>query len=526
MFRSEDRGQTLIIVALMLSMLFGFVGLVADIGWYEVNLIRVQRAADAAALAGVVFLPSNVSGAVTAAKNESAKNGFADGVAGVTVTAAPDPVNDKVLGVTVRAPVRTWFARLFGVTAFSARRNGRAEFILPVPMGSPQDYLGIYKLFQSDGTAKEVKDAPDASNGPKLDSQGFWAAVLTRGGQHSNGDAYSPAYNGGTNPNTQFDANGYSYTIEIPTGGSMGEVWLFDATFCAVGHGSTGSYLGTGDHWIGPGGAPVTTTYRLWDTQGTPYTSDDDVLMTDSGLRFDSEDQVDKGSSYRGDQAYSDGGYNGSGSSDCQNDPDHNDWYRLANGLIPGMYRLQVTTSALGNASTNAENMFGIQIKSNGPSGARVYGTTKMCLFNNLDNATSLFYLAQIPASHAGKTLEIRLFDPGDVGGTAFLRIKKPTPTGYVNAAFNYTAAGGSGSQSGSNVTQLQTANSGSSLYQNAWVTIQIPLPASYGVGGLTPPGETEPAWWKIEYQISQAGNDTTTWEVGIRGNPVHLITP
>jgi len=524
--RREEGGQTLIIVALMLSVLFGFVGLVADIGWYELNLIRVQRAADAAALAGVVFLPTNVSGAVTAAKNESAKNGFTDGVAGVTVTAVPDAVNDKVLGVTVRAPVRTWFARLFGVTAFSARRNGRAEFILPVPMGSPQDYLGIYKLFQSDGTVKDVRDAPDASNGPKLDSQGFWAAVLTRGGQHSNGDAFSPAYDGGTNPNAQFDANGYSYTIEIPSGSSMGEVWLFDATFCAVGHGATGSYLGTGDHWIGPGGTPVTTTYRLWDTQGTPYTTDDDVLMTDSAARFASEDQVDKGSDYRGNQSYSDGGYNGSGSSDCQIDPDHNDWYQLANGLIPGTYRLQVTTSALGNASTSAENMFGIQIRANGSAGARVYGTTRMCLYNNLDNATSLFYLAQIPASHAGKTLEIRLFDPGDVGGTAFLRIKKPTPTGYVNAAFNYTAAGGSGSQSGSNVTQLQTANSGSSLYQNAWVTIQIPLPASYGVGGLTPPGETEPAWWKIEYQISQAGNDTTTWEVGIRGNPVHLITP
>src|SRR5712691_11236870 len=101
----DDRGQTLVIVALMLTLLFGFVGLVADVAWYELNLIRVQRAADAAALAGVVFLPSNLSGAVTAAKNEASKNGFTDGVAGVTVTATPDAVNGKVLGVTVRAPV-------------------------------------------------------------------------------------------------------------------------------------------------------------------------------------------------------------------------------------------------------------------------------------------------------------------------------------------------------------------------------------------------------------------------------------
>jgi hypothetical protein len=42
----------------------------------------------------------------------------------------------------------------------------------------------------------------------------------------------------------------------------------------------------------------------------------------------------------------------------------------------------------------------------------------------------------------------------------------------------------------------------------------------------LTPPGETEAGWWKIEYTITSAGNDTTTWETNIRGNPVHLVVP
>lgn len=106
------------------------------------------------------------------------------------------------------------------------------------------------------------------------------------------------------------------------------------------------------------------------------------------------------------------------------------------------------------------------------------------------------------------------------------MKIKRPTPAGYVDATFSFTASGGTGPQSGTNLTQLQTANGGSTLYQDAWVTIQIPLPATYGQGGLTPPGETQPGWWKIEYNITQAGNDTTTWEVNVRGNPVHLITP
>ena len=51
------------------------------------------------------------------------------------------------------------------------------------------------------------------------------------------------------------------------------------------------------------------------------------------------------------------------------------------------------------------------------------------------------------------------------------------------------------------------------------------PCPTTYGSSGLTPPGETQAGWWKIEYQVS-GGNDTTTWQVAIRGSPVHLVVP
>ena len=104
-FRREQRGQVLVIVAVMIVVLLGFTGLVTDVAWYEVNLMRIQRAADAAALAGVVYLPSNVAGAQTAALAESSKNGFANGLNGVTVTATPEALNNRILGVTVSAPV-------------------------------------------------------------------------------------------------------------------------------------------------------------------------------------------------------------------------------------------------------------------------------------------------------------------------------------------------------------------------------------------------------------------------------------
>src|SRR5437899_935377 len=67
----DDRGQTLVVVALLLTMLLGFVGLAVDVAWYELNLIRMQRAADAAALAGVVYLPGNPTAANNAALQRS-----------------------------------------------------------------------------------------------------------------------------------------------------------------------------------------------------------------------------------------------------------------------------------------------------------------------------------------------------------------------------------------------------------------------------------------------------------------------
>ena len=54
-----------------------------------------------------------------------------------------------------------------------------------------------------------------------------------------------------------------------------------------------------------------------------------------------------------------------------------------------------------------------------------------------------------------------------------------------------------------------------------------VDLPPTYGIVGLNPPGDatTEQGWWRVEYNVT-GGNDTTTWGVSIRGNPVHLVLP
>jgi len=522
---TDDRGQTLAIVALMLTALFGFMGLVADIGWYELNMVRVQRAADAAALAGVVYLPGNVTGAVTAAQNESAKNGFANGVNGVTVSAAPVTVGGAILGVTVSTPVRTFFARLFGVASFTAHRNARAQFVLPVPMGSPQDYYGISVLCRNSDTPPACPQVPSASGVGTLAPLGFFGGVEARGSERFSGDAYSTYYNGKPALNTAFDANGYSYIVDFPASTVGGSVYLYDPMFCATGYGtSTGRRLGVGDYWIpgATGGIGITTVYNLWDMNGTPYATSDDTLIATSGALFANSNAVDKGLLYKGNGIYG-SGYTGGSSTDCQSSPYHNQWWQLASGLTEGQYRLQVVTSG-GGPTENAINGFGIQVTSTAGPGGRVYGQSRMCAFIVINN-TSVFYLAQIEAAHAGKTLEIRLFDPGDIASTS-LKIRVPTSTGFSYATFTWTATGssGGGATSGGPTTSLTTSSSSASYYDNQWVTITVPIPASYTAP--TPPGEPGPGWWKIEYVTGSFGQDVTTWEVNVRGNPVHLITP
>ena len=731
----RSRGQVVVLFAGSALLFTLLCAAVVDVSWYWTNNLRMQRAADAAALAGVVFLPGNVGNAAyNAALAEATKNGYSDGVDGVTVVPLKDPNNDRRLVVTIRGPVGTFFSRIVGINSWPAQRVARADFVLPVPMGSPQNYFGVSGLYGTTnvpstshssaagnsgldvatstpgtagwtafpvagntlvtaaGTAGDSKwartttatsqqwgvfglttlpagktitgnvtglqvklvgaqvsatcaaskigialswnaglnwttisastqtaaltttaisptfgsssnmtlwngthptwtaadindtnfqvkltavkgcatvgtdlrvdqiqveafytidtatttytitDDPtarviaDPSTAAPLSSQGFWGASITSGGERGNGDRYGPAYNGKPTANPTYDGKGVDYTVEV---GASGAVSIFDPTFCATGPNlSQGSY-GTGDHYIGTVG-PVTTVFTLWDTRGTAYNLADDVQKATSGTLFAGEQQRDYSGSY---------GAPGGSDPDCstatlttQGGYWHNKWWPLATGLAAGTYRLNVSTADAGNINTNAENMWSVW--ASGGSTPRVYGGGSMVAYNNLSSGTSSFYLAQIPKEHAGKTMIITLFDPGDVNGGAWLRILSPDGNVYTPASFSFTADSNAsaGHTSGSG-TCVQTnggstagltppvgctnLTTGGSFFQNSVMQISIPLPANYGNGGLTPSGvpNSEAGWWKIEYTVG-GGNDTTTWNVSIRGNPVHLILP
>jgi hypothetical protein len=710
------RGQVAVIFAGAMLLFALLCAAVVDLSWYWTNNLRMQRAADAAALAGVVFLPGDPTSAINVARSEAVKNGYTNGSGGVTVTPSQDPSNPRRLRVTISGPVGTFFARAVGISSWPARRDAKAEYVLPVPMGSPENYYGVFGLVRHPGGGVTVTDTDtgvtsyfdpssvpggnwtnptnayvdepgatpnvatknsttnpyqiwggfgaslpsggtvtidgieveveakstdssgctiqaalnwDGNNSPTsgnwtsvtrtvnltnnytylqfggatdtwgrswstgnlsnsnfrirlryvdpgaactdasttsldhvhvriywtqttstfipdtnltgpagqaLNPRGFWATMLTQGADDVNGDAYLPQNEqGGGDSNPEYSPSKYyDYAVEMPSTAN-GSVYVYDPVFCATA--SNGQY-GTGDRWFGSA-TPTSSFFELWDTRNTPYDLGDDTRVDPTGddtlfRRIQASDPTLNGPAVGGSTADC-----SPGATSNQGDGRywHLRWWPLATGLPGGTtYRVRTRTtdpnSPSDQASANGENSFAIWASS-----GKVFGIGAMQSFSPLPGAaTSEFYLAQIDAVHAGKTVVISLWDPGDTGSlTGSLAIRIPGAGGYTSASLNYTAAKGTTNSNASNCngtsgsgTSINTHASGSQRFNGCWVTIEIAIPLSYTAP--TPPGETEPGWWKIAYTMSGAASDTsldvTTWQVAIRGNPVHLVLP
>jgi hypothetical protein len=574
----RSTGQVAVIFAGAIFAIVVLMALVIDLSWYWANSLKVQRAADSASLAGVVWLPGDPSTASTTALAAAKRNGYDATVTGITVTPTVDSADNKRLYVTVSAPVGTFFMRLVGITTINASYTSHAEYVLPVPMGSPENYYGNFGTIRgatttsSTGVTTNLGDV--VQNGPNtacpatvlpantcflpdnnlfpLNAHEFWGTMNTEGAANVNGDAYMPYYD--TNTSTVspacstittiracYDAtNYYNYAIEMAPGSSNGAVYIFDPEFCA-----TAVNKGTADRWFSGAGTAVSSYFELYNTNNQIYLNSvpPQSLVASSGTLFQ---QI----------AASDSTMGGNGGSECREltttsyhsgaTPDgrdfHNRWYLLASGLTGGpngtIYRLHTTTTQASNLAqqrnTDGENSFSVYASASGTQ-PKVYGLGAMQMFTPLSSSggttSSEFYLAQIGAEHAGKTVEVSLWDPGDTNPlTASLQVELPSATvGVWNGATNMSYSAVTGTTNGaavscsptviSPVSQIVTANP-SSKFNGCWLTIDVPIPPGYSA--------PQSGWWKIKYTMTGNGtsNDVTTWKVGIKGNPVHLITP
>jgi Flp pilus assembly protein TadG len=132
---AADRGQILIMTALMLPALIGFMGLALDVGYAYDYKQQMQIAADSAAVTAALLLKSNSTATQTqldtAAQADATGNGFTNGSNSTTVTTTKSPgvnapcniysyLNDSTaVRVQITQPQNTFLAQILGFTQWS-----------------------------------------------------------------------------------------------------------------------------------------------------------------------------------------------------------------------------------------------------------------------------------------------------------------------------------------------------------------------------------------------------------------------
>jgi hypothetical protein len=208
--RRASRGQSLVIFALVATVLLAIVGLAVDGGFSYFASDRLERGAMAAALAGVPDMPdfnAAPNDATTTALAAAAVNGWTPGGANnvaIAVAKVPDPNNaglflNNQLKVTITSDVPVFFMRLLGFGTHREARTAIAEYLRPITFGQPGSVLG-----------STVDNLGTAGNFYFMRSEGW-------GTDRGQGDAYGP------NPSNAWSGSASAPNVDVHAlSGTMG----------------------------------------------------------------------------------------------------------------------------------------------------------------------------------------------------------------------------------------------------------------------------------------------------------------
>jgi hypothetical protein len=491
-----ERGVVLLWVAGMLVALLGVSAFAVDLGWLYLNTSRLQKAADAAALAGVVNLPASPVQADVDAMSAASANKYPIGNP-VSNTFSSQVLADNQYEVTLRTQVGTFFLKVLGINSFNVERVATAQYVLPVPMGSPANCFGIGNLAALNSARFPVGLSPDTARGLCDDyTQNFWAAINGQQTAKEQGDPYMSrcffsalgSCSGTPNPNDEWNTvNHYHYGITVPNSAPSLDVWIYDAGFYA----RTDFNTDTGDtQWNGGGSTTggANTVFTLKRPDLTPYDPTDNV--TACTMTVNSGASV---ATYR------------------------NMWAKICtpSGPFGGTWVLKVTTTG----AIGGTNQYSILVNTGniaaGSLMPRVYGINDMSIFTNQPTGVATVWLAEILPVHAGKKLQLNFFDGGESAAPATMTVKNPAGAMASNCVWTATN-GATGS-----TCSIATAVGCCAIFNNHWITITIDIPSNYTCDPTA--NNNSGCYWKMDLS-TQSAHDRTTWSARVIGNPVRLV--
>ncbi len=507
MREDHDRGSALVLVAFALVLLMGLAAFGVDMAWFYLNSSRIQRAADAASLAGVIHLPGDEAGAISNASAVATQNGYTDGSDGAEV--APLKISSNQLEVTISQEVPTFFLKVFGMDSQVITEKAIAEYIPPLKLGSPSNKFG---------------NDPSCYSSNTNCAGNFWANINGTRTDTQMGDAFSSYCANGAGSSNTCGANsqyrdasdgyqGYLYGI-IP-GASTMTIQTLDLNFRnELGGVTNNDDWRTGDHndfCSGAGCVGQTVTVNVWRPDATP-------LDLTGNTRHCSEDYAPLN----------------------QISPDDNPpftisqwnyWDTVCNGSINtssapnGIWIIQVVindlnhdgfTDSLGTINTAGLNRYSIRSNS-----ANIFALGDFSIFNNASGTTTNFHLAEVPDYYAGKTFVVEMYDVGESAATGTLQPINPVTGSPFNSGqcriysrtIGETSWGAPDTTIAAGSTCQESVAPGE--YNGRWLKFEMDLPINYSCTNC---------WWKMNYAYPSGVNDTTTWRAYMIGNPIHLV--
>ncbi len=453
----EDRGAALALVAASLVVLMGMAAFGTDLAWFYLNASRIQRAADAAALGGVIWLPGDSGKADDTAVDIALRNGYDNTLTDVEVLPAGVPGEPNKLKVTINDEVPTFFAKVLGFSKMDISRTAVAEYIPPLKLGSPDNQFGNSCDPEQPGCTGQAN---------------FWANIHGKWTDNEMGDAYSSFCrdeSGSTNGCPQSPAyrdTGYLYGV-IPNGNSFSFDTLDMAFHNKSGAVANGDAWRTGDHndfcgnpatCVGP-----TVTVNVFAPDPTP------LILSDNGApvcskAYPPQAQVNPDSDppFTGPPAP-----NWNWDTACS----------VNSSASPnGTWVVQIVNTS-GNVNASGLNRYAV--RTNG--GSNLFGLGDFSMFNNASATESNFYLAEVPDYYAGKTFVVELYDPGDSNAGGTIKLVPPGSTVPYGSCEMFTRAEVSdtwasrGIMSPCQFTALN--NGGANDYNGEWVKLEAVLP-------------------------------------------------
>jgi len=121
----DERGQSVVVVVLFMTVILGMAAVVIDVGtWYRADR-AVQSAADAAALGGAHALPGSPGQAQLLALEYADKNGGGIDPDDIQITSTV--LTNDTITVTGQRPSAAFFARIFGVDSATVEARAKAR---------------------------------------------------------------------------------------------------------------------------------------------------------------------------------------------------------------------------------------------------------------------------------------------------------------------------------------------------------------------------------------------------------------